>query len=105
MRRIVVCSFLAALVGVVLDLAAGAAAQGAEPKSGRLRHVVLFKFKDGTTPEADQDHRRRLPSVAVEDPAGGRFEWGIDESPEQLAQGSTHCYFLTFRDKAIVTRI
>jgi stress responsive alpha/beta barrel protein len=28
------------------------------------------------------------------------FEWGTNVSPENHAQGFTHCFFLTFRDSA-----
>lgn len=66
--------------------------------SGVVRHVVMFKFKDGTTPEqvkAIEDAFRALPSK-IPEIAG--FEWGTDVSPEKLAQGFTHCFFLTFKD-------
>ena len=62
----------------------------------QLRHVVLFKFKDGT---ADADVKkveaafRALPSQIKEIKG---FEWGTNNSPENLAQGFTHCFFLTF---------
>lgn len=61
-----------------------------------LRHVVLFKFKDGTT-AADvkkvEDAFRALPSRIKEIKA---FEWGTNNSPEGLSQGFTHCFFLSF---------
>ena len=81
-------------------LSISAAVQADEAKSDKLRHVVLFKYKDGTTPEQIKtinDAFRALPSKI---PQVVRFEWGTDESPEHMAQGFTHCYFLTFRDKA-----
>jgi hypothetical protein len=61
-----------------------------------LRHVVLFKFKDGTS-AADmkmvEDAFRALPSKIKEIKA---FEWGTNNSPEQKSQGFTHCFFLSF---------
>jgi lysophospholipase L1-like esterase len=64
-----------------------------------LRHVVLFKFKEGTTDEQIQevaDAFAELPKKidAIED-----FEWGTDNSPEMLSQGFTHCFLVTFRDE------
>jgi len=61
-----------------------------------LRHVVLFKFKDGTPAEKVkeiEDAFRALPGKidAIKD-----FEWGTDVSVENLAQGFTHCFFVTF---------
>lgn len=93
---------------VVLVVAVGATAaepvkEAAAPgkQSDRvLRHVVLFKFKDGTTPEQIkkvEDAFRALPGKI---PAIRDFEWGTNASPENLAQGFTHCFFLTFRSEA-----
>ncbi len=69
-----------------------------------LRHVVLFKFKDGKS-AADikkvEDAFRALPSKIKEIKD---FEWGTNNSPEHLEQGFTHCFFLTFaseKDRAV----
>jgi hypothetical protein len=101
MKRVTVCTSVVVLVAAMLAMSArSATAQDQQAKSGRIRHVVLFKFKDGTTPEqikSIEDAFRALPSKI---PQVARFEWGINESPEGKAEGFTHCYFLTFRDKA-----
>jgi hypothetical protein len=64
-----------------------------------LRHVVLFKFKDGTA-AADikkvEDAFRALPSKIKEIQS---LEWGTNNSPEGLNQGFTHCFFLTFNSE------
>ena len=71
-----------------------------ENKSSRvLRHVVLFKFKDGTTPQqVDEviDAFRALKSKidVIQD-----FEFGTDVSTENKSAGFTHCFFVTFRDE------
>jgi len=61
-----------------------------------LRHVVMFKFKDGTT-EADikkiVDAFGELPKKIHTIKA---FEWGTNNSPEKLNEGLTHCFFVTF---------
>ena len=77
---------------------ANAAEQGAGPR--RLRHIVLFKFKDSSTPEDVARivaAFRGLPAK-IEEIAG--FEWGTDVSPEGKAQGFTHCFLLTFASAA-----
>ena len=64
--------------------------------SKQLRHVVLFKFKESSTPEdikKVEEAFRALPSK-IKEIRG--FEWGTNNSPENLAQGFTHCFFLTF---------
>lgn len=65
-----------------------------------LRHVVLFKFKDGTAAAdvtAIEDAFRALPAQidAIQD-----FEWGTDVSVEGKAEGYTHCFLVTFADAA-----
>ncbi len=61
-----------------------------------LRHAVLFKFKD-TSSAADikkvEDAFRALPSQIKQIKS---FEWGINNSPENLNQGFTHCFFVSF---------
>jgi len=67
-----------------------------ETTSSKLRHVVLFKFKETST-EADikqvEDAFNALPSKidVIKD-----YEWGLNNSPEGLNKGLTHCYFITF---------
>jgi hypothetical protein len=63
-----------------------------------FRHVVLFKFQDGTTEAQVQevvDAFRKLKSKidVIKD-----FEYGTDVSTENRAQGFTHCFFVTFAD-------
>lgn len=65
-----------------------------------LRHVVLFKFKDDATAEqvrAIEAAFCRLPSATgvIQD-----LEWGTNVSPENLDQGYTHLFFLTFKNEA-----
>jgi len=101
MKRIAICTVLAAtiLVAAVVSLTTAAAPEG-KANLGKLRHVVMFKFKDGTTPEqvkSIEDAFRALPSKI---PEIVDFEWGTNNSPENKADGFTHCFFLTFRDDA-----
>lgn len=70
----------------------------------QLRHVVLFKFKEGTS-DADikkvEDAFSALPDKI---PQIKGYEWGTNNSPEGLDKGFTHCFFLTFdseEDRAI----
>jgi len=69
-----------------------------------LRHVVLFKFKDGTAAsdiKKVEDAFRALPSKIKEIKS---LEWGTNNSPENLNQGFTHCFFVSFnseKDRAV----
>lgn len=76
-------------------------ADAATAAQGRvLRHIVLFKFKESSTP-ADVarivEAFRGLPGKI--DAIKG-FEWGTDVSPEGKSQGLTHCFVVTFADEA-----
>jgi hypothetical protein len=84
--------------GVCAAMLHGADAKSRNRRLGQVRHVVLFKFKDGAKPEEIQkvvDAFRALPDKI---PEIRRFEWGTNISPENLAQGFTHCFLLTFKD-------
>lgn len=75
------------------------AAQTTATSERVLRHVVLFKFKAEVTSEQVQeviDEFRKL-STKIDSVKG--FEWGTDVSPEKLADGFTHCFFVTFADE------
>lgn len=63
-----------------------------------LRHVVFFKFKDGTSDadiakvqQAFLDMKKGIPIVRD-------IEAGRDVSVENLNQGFTHCFIVTFDD-------
>ena len=69
-------------------------------KDSVLRHVVLFKFKEGTTENqleviesAFADLKHKIPEIES-------LEWGLNNSPEGLDKGFTHCFFLTFASEA-----
>jgi Stress responsive A/B Barrel Domain len=93
MAGLAIVSLLLILVGMKLPSTPPDASPAAKKM---LRHVVMFKFKDGTTPaqiKSVEDAFRALPTKIKEIKG---FEWGINNSPENLAQGFTHCFFLSF---------
>ncbi len=65
-----------------------------------LRHVVLFKFKENTTP-ADitqlETEFRTLATVKLSQIK--QYEWGTNVSKENLDHGYTHCFVLTFANE------
>ncbi len=66
----------------------------------RLRHVVLFKFKAGTTGEQVEQIEAAFRALPDKINAIHAFEWGTDVSVEGLADGFTHCFFVTFTSEA-----
>ena len=99
MRRLFVGAALAAvLCAVAVNWSRSEEKMTKSSHLGRLRHVVLFQFKENTTPEDVkklEDAFRALPSKV---PTVVDFEWGTNNSPEGLADGFTHCFLVTFED-------
>ena len=61
-----------------------------------LRHVVLFSFKEGTTEEQLKVVEDAFAALPGHIPAIYDFEFGTNVSPENIARGYSHCFFLTF---------
>jgi hypothetical protein len=116
MRRTIVGSLLVLLIAAVMGFCVAEATSqdaGAKPKPqkdaaakaakknpnlGKLRHVVLVKFKEDTQEEdvkKIEDAFRALPSKI---PTIVDFEWGTNNSPEGINDGFTHCFFVTFKN-------
>ncbi len=64
-----------------------------------FRHVVLFKFKDGTSDEQVQEVVDAFRDLKNKIDVIKDFEYGTDVSVENRAQGFTHCFFVTFADE------
>ena len=88
-KLIVLAALLIAVTGIIN-------AQKNDMQQKLLRHVVLFSFKPGSTPEqikTVEDAFAALPQKIKQVKA---FEWGTNNSPENLNQGFTHCFFVSF---------
>ncbi len=97
--RCVVLGMVVALAGLMASEWAAAAEGGKDnPQLGKVRHIVLLKFKEGTTAQQQkmvEDAFRELPKKIHEIVD---FEWGTNISPENRNQGFTHCFLVTFND-------
>ena len=65
-----------------------------------LRHVVLFSFKAGSTPEQVKAVETAFEALPQKIKQVKAFEWGTNNSPENLNQGFTHCFFVSFASEA-----
>ena len=72
----------------------------ANPYLGRVRHVVLFRFKPDADPAAIRKVERDFAALPSQIPQIRDFEWGTNHSPEGLDQGYTHAFLLTFDSTA-----
>lgn len=64
-----------------------------------LRHVVLFQFNDGTSPEKLKEIVDGFKALPGKIPEIIGFECGTNNSPEGLADGLTHAFIVTFKDE------
>ncbi len=65
-----------------------------------IKHVVLFKFKDGTPDATIGELIEGYKALPGKIDVMRHFEWGADVSVEDLHQGFTHCFITTFADAA-----
>ena len=67
-----------------------------QPTRQVLRHVVLFAFKETATPTVLQAIEQAFAALPPQIAEIQGFEWGTDVSAENLADGYTHCFLVTF---------
>ncbi len=64
-----------------------------------LRHVVLFKFKETATPADIKVVEASFVALPSKIKEMKDFEWGLNNSTEELNKGFTHCFFVTFNSE------
>lgn len=76
--------------------------ESAETKksAGAYRHVVIFKFKDEATKEQVKKIETEFAKLPEKISSITGYEWGTNVSPENHAQGYTHCFIVSFKDRA-----
>jgi hypothetical protein len=68
--------------------------------AGAVRHVVVFRFKPGATPEQIRTLTEAFGALRQQIPGIIGFEHGVNDSPERQNLGFTHVYLLTFANAA-----
>ena len=68
-------------------------------QSKPLRHVVLFKFKDSSSKADVQKLVDEFRGLSKKIPFIADFEYGVNNSPEGLNEGLTHCFLVTFKNE------
>jgi hypothetical protein len=84
---------LIALTMIAVALSATAMAQSTQKE---LRHVVMFGWKENASPDSIAASVRAFKALPGQIRTIKKFEWGVNNSPEKLNQGLTHCFVLTF---------
>ena len=86
-------SFAAGLTFVVL------AAESSAGARAKLRHVVAFKFKDGTSAEKIKEVENSFRDLKQKIKEIQNYEWGTNVSKENRNKGCTHGFILTFKSE------
>jgi hypothetical protein len=89
----------AAILSILLFMgiiSANAQSTGAPKGSKLLRHVVLVKFKQTSSAEDISKVEKAFAGLSKSISLIKAFEWGTNNSPENLNQELTHCFFATF---------
>jgi Stress responsive A/B Barrel Domain len=68
----------------------------AQQEKKELRHVVMFGWKSGTDSAAINRVVKAFKALPGKIKTIKRFEWGVNNSPENLNEGLTHCFLVTF---------
>ena len=68
---------------------------GARP----LRHVVVFRFQPETPAEKIDEIARAFAALPSKIDGIVDFEWGVNNSPEDLNDGYTHCFVISFENE------
>ena len=64
----------------------------------KVRHIVCFKFKAGTTDAQIKAMEREFAALKGKVDGMVSFEHGKNNSPEGLNKDFTHCYVATFKN-------
>jgi hypothetical protein len=87
MKKFLTCTLIALTCSTI------AMAQSAKKE---LRHVVMFGWKENADSASVNRAIKAFRALPAQIKTIKRFEWGVNNSPENLNQGLTHCFLLTF---------
>ena len=63
-----------------------------------MKHIVLFKYKPGSTSGQIKEVTEAFRALKGKIPGITSFECGVNDSPENLNKGFTHVYLITFEN-------
>ncbi|WP_442505745.1 Dabb family protein [Novipirellula sp. SH528] len=64
-----------------------------------LRHAVFFSFKETSSPEDIDSVAKAFEQLPSKIDSIVDFQWGVNNSPEGLDDGFTHCFLLSFANE------
>ncbi len=84
------------LLFILMLFGMNASAQTKKEGDKLLQHVVLFKFKDDAPPDQVKKIEEAFKALKSQIKEIKALEWGLNNSPENLNQGFTHCFLVSF---------
>ena len=100
MKRVVVCGLGAALFAALLVASSVAKDECKKnPNLGKLRHVVLLRFKGDTSKADIKAIEKSFCELPEKIDSIVDLEWGTNVSKEGLDDRFTHCFLVTFEDE------
>ncbi|MBI1319941.1 MAG: Dabb family protein [Candidatus Hydrogenedens sp.] len=86
----------AIIAGGVFGTGSAVWAKLENPAIGKVRHVVLYAYKDDVTPEQQAEIAEQSRKLIDQIPLIEDLEWGTDLTEGARSQGYTHCLIFTF---------
>jgi hypothetical protein len=96
MKNLLTFTFIFALIAMMPN---PTSAQKNKNDGKLLRHVVMFKFKDTSSADDVKKVEEAFAGLSKKMSLIKQFEWGTNNSPENLNQGLTHCFLVTFKSE------
>ncbi|TWT98971.1 Dabb family protein [Neorhodopirellula pilleata] len=96
----VLLSVLGLLVLGIYNMPMPATGSDSSDEAKKLRHVVMFGFKESSTEAEVQGVVDAFAQLPGQIPEIADFEYGLNNSPEGLNDGLTHCFLVTFDSEA-----
>ncbi len=99
-KILVLVAFAVSALGVAEVAAEKAARKKVKEtaKGKRVVHVVALKFKEGVTQEQIEKVCKGFAELKDKIPGIVRYQAGVNNSPEKLDKGFTHCFIVTFKN-------
>ena len=64
-----------------------------------IQHIVCFQFKEMTTVQEIERLKNSFFSLQKKIPGVLSIQGGLNNSPENLNKGFSHCFIITFKDE------
>jgi hypothetical protein len=87
------------MMGAVMTVLSQGSTSADPVRQRKLRHIVLYKFKDDLPPARIQEVVEAFAELPKKIAAVAGFEHGTNVSPEGKSEGFTHVFVVTFHDE------